>query len=290
VFPRESAARANASLIGTVTDESGGVIVGATISVRQTSTSVERHTQTNSAGRYQVAELNVGSYRMVVRAAGFTSQVVEVIGLEVGRTAVQDFVLTVGEVAQDVTVTSAATIADRATFTVGRFIDRPTIEATPLNGRYFVDLGLLAPGSVMRPQTAQVARPTRGLGTLGINTAGNREDTANFLINGITLNDQITNILMFQPTLGVIQSSGSTRRHRAPNTDEVQARWSISSRDRAATLFTALCSSFFETALWTRGITSAHSLRKPRHFAAINLVATSAVPVRVQVMPVNPAA
>jgi hypothetical protein len=203
--PTWSSAQVTADLTGVVTDQSGAVIAGATISIRQISTNLERRTQTNRAGHYQVAALDVGSYRVVVGAPGFKTEVLGDLRLEVGRAAVQDFVLSVGEVIDEVTVTASTAMADRATFTAGYLVDGRTIESTPLNGRYFVDLGLLAPGSETPPQTAFLARPTRGLGTLAINTAGNREDTANFLVNGITLNDQVNNLLMFQPTLTVVQ-------------------------------------------------------------------------------------
>src|SRR2546423_980910 len=114
-FAGLSSAQASAGLRGTATDETGAVIAGATIAIRQTSTNLERHAKTNSAGRYQVAALDVGSYRIAVRASGFRTQVVADLRLEVGRTSVQDFVLSVGDVAEEVAVTAGATRADRAT-------------------------------------------------------------------------------------------------------------------------------------------------------------------------------
>jgi hypothetical protein len=100
ICPSESTAQAQASLIGTVTDETGAVIADATISIRHTSTNLERRATTNNAGRYQLAGLDVGTYRVVVRGHGFRSHVVEDLKLEVGRTAVQDFVLTVGGITE----------------------------------------------------------------------------------------------------------------------------------------------------------------------------------------------
>jgi carboxypeptidase family protein len=204
-FPAQSSAQASAGLNGTVTDETGAAIVGATITVRQTLTNLERRTRTNDAGHYQIAGLDVGSYRIVVQATGFRTQVVEELTLDVGRTSVHDFMVSVGSVAEEVSVTAGATVADRATLTAGHLVDRQTIETTPLNGRHFVDLALLAPGSVTPPQNGFLSRPTRGLGIPAVNTAGHREDATNFLINGINMNDQVNNVLMLQPTLGAIQ-------------------------------------------------------------------------------------
>ena len=205
VVPCLASAQANTGFIGSVTDGSGAPIAGAAVSVTARATNVERHARTNSEGRYQLAALDVGDYRIVVRAPGFKAAVVEAIRLQTARLSVQDFVLSLGELTEAVTVTVGARLADRATFTAGYLVDRRAIESTPLNGRHFVDLAALAPGSVTPPQTGVLSRPTRGLGIPAITTAGHREDATNFLVNGVNMNDQVNNVLMLQPSLATIQ-------------------------------------------------------------------------------------
>ncbi len=66
----------------------------------------------------------------------------------------------------------------------------------PLNGRRFVDLGLLLPGSVTPTQGGYLSAPSRGDGFYGFNTAGNRDDGVNFMVNGISVNEQFNDLTM----------------------------------------------------------------------------------------------
>jgi hypothetical protein len=161
--------------------------------------------ETDAAGNYQIAALPVGNYRVEVRAGGFRTEVVERLNIEVARIVVMDFRLEVGDLTQTISVNSDPPLVERATISVGQVINERTVQEIPMNGRYFIDLGLLVPGSVTPPQNGFLSPPTRGSGSLALNTAGNREDTVNFQINGITLNDQVNNILNFNPPLTSIR-------------------------------------------------------------------------------------
>ena len=88
---------------------------------------------------------------------------------------------------------------------MGHVIDERTVQETPLNGRYFLDLALLAPGSVTPPQNGFSTTPSRGSGALAINTAGNREETVNYMINGITLTNPVSSAISFQPSISTVQ-------------------------------------------------------------------------------------
>ncbi|HKP11021.1 MAG TPA: TonB-dependent receptor, partial [Blastocatellia bacterium] len=147
----------------------------------------------------------VGAYRVEVRAAGFQPQVVESLAVEVGQSAVQDFRLAVGDFSQEETVSPAAQWVERTTISVGHTVNQRMVQGLPLNGRHFLDLALLVPGSVTPPQGAFSAAPMRGLGSLAFNTAGNREETVNYVINGITLNNLTFSSISFQPSIDTIQ-------------------------------------------------------------------------------------
>ncbi len=198
-------AQSTATLQGTVTDAQGGVVADAQILVRNQATGVERTTKSDSTGHYLVAALPVGIYRIEVRAPGFQSAVVNDVRVEVARAVVQNVQLAVGAMAEELMVQGEAPVIESVTTSVGQVIDGRTVQEIPLNGRHFVDLGLLIPGSVApQPATGFLTAPLRGQGSFAFNTAGNREDTVNFMINGINLNDQVQNQITFQPSINTV--------------------------------------------------------------------------------------
>ena len=200
-----SMAQSTATLQGTVKDEKGSVVPGAKVTARNLATGIERTTQSDSDGAYQIASLPVGGYSIGVEAAGFKRQLVDNLNVEVGRTIEKDFSLEVGTLEQNVNVTADTPVIETATTSVGQVINQRTVQEIPLNGRHFVDLGLLIPGSVTPPQNGFLTAPLRGQGSFGLNTAGGREDTVNFMINGINLNDMVQNQITFQPSINTVQ-------------------------------------------------------------------------------------
>ncbi len=198
-------AQSTATLQGTVTDSKGSVVPNATVTVRNRGTSFERTAQTDTDGNYQVAALPVGSYNVEVKAQGFKTQVADRVAVEVARVVVQNFQMDIGAISETVLVSSDVPIIESATTSVGTVINQRTVQEIPLNGRHFVDLGLLIPGSVTPPQNGFLTAPLRGQGSFGLNTAGAREDTVNFMINGINLNDMVQNQITFQPSINTVQ-------------------------------------------------------------------------------------
>src|SRR5579864_7131757 len=193
------------TLTGRVIDPSGRAVLSAQILVRNLATLLEHSGTTNSEGIYEIPALPVGTYRMQVRARGFRLYTVEALTMDVARTVVQDVHLEVGDISDEITVRSQAPLIDGGTTSVGHVIDGRTVQEMPLNGRYFLDLAALVPGSVTASQTGFSTVPFRGLGALAINTAGNREDTVNYVINGVTLNDPLYNGINFQPSIDAVQ-------------------------------------------------------------------------------------
>ena len=200
-----AAAQSTGSLQGVVTDTSGAVVPGATVTVRNTATTVGRTLKTDSNGNYQAPALPPGSYEVIVSARGFATSRTTGIVLNVGTTVTTNVKLNISPTQQTISVTAAAPVVDETGISVGQVIDQQTVQQAPLNGRHFVDLGALIPGSVAAPANGFLTQPIRGQGALSFDTAGQREDTVNFMINGINLNDMVQNQITFQPELNTVQ-------------------------------------------------------------------------------------
>src|SRR5256886_8253599 len=107
--------------------------------------------------------------------------------------------------ARRLTLPAEPQIIEPPTPAVAKPNNKSTVKETPLNARHFVDLALIIRGSVTPPQNGFLTAPLRGQGSFGLNTAGGREDTVNFMINGVNLNDMVQNQITFQPSINTVQ-------------------------------------------------------------------------------------
>jgi hypothetical protein len=197
-------AQSAASLGGTVTDATGAGVPNAVISARNTATGVESTSQTDNAGAFLFPSLPIGKYRVEVTAPGFRKAIIGELTLQVASSVTTDVHLEVGQVNQEVEITADAALVETATTGLSQVINDKTVQEIPLNGRHFVDLGLLTPGTVTPPANGFLSAPLRGQGSFAINTAGQREDTTNWLVNGVNLNDPVQNQITFQPPIDTL--------------------------------------------------------------------------------------
>ena len=180
-------AQVTASIKGTVTDASGASVAGAKVVVKSAARGLERNAESNTAGEYEVPALPPGSYDVEVQKAGFETQIAKGVVLQVSQNTLQSFSLKVAQTNTVVTVESTQPVIDATTITVGQVIDQNVVQDIPLNGRHFVDLALLVPGTVTPPSNGFLTAPLRGQGSFAFNSAGGREDAVNFMLNGINL-------------------------------------------------------------------------------------------------------
>lgn len=196
--------QSTAVLRGTVTDALGAAIPHAKVVVKNQVTGVEWNTESDNVGEYLVPSLPIGPYQISIGATGFETSVVHNITLNAATTVMQNVQLQIGQVSQEVTIEVDAPVIDASTVAMGQVIDAKTTQEIPLNGRHFVDLSLLTPGTVTPPQNGFLTAPLRGQGSFAFVTAGQREDTINFLVNGVNLSDMAQNQITFQPSINTV--------------------------------------------------------------------------------------
>lgn len=189
---------------GTVTDATGAVVPNAIVSVKDPAHGVAREQATDSAGIYFIPSLPVGTYSVEVKAPGLAPTAARGLIVEVGSTVKQDFTLAVASSTQTVEVQASAALVDTSTASVGTVVNERSVQEIPLNGRHFVDLAQLTTGTVTGPANGNLTTPLRGQGTFSFDSAGGREDTVNFMVNGINMNDPNNQQVTFQPTINTV--------------------------------------------------------------------------------------
>jgi len=188
---RLSAQIVGATLSGTVTDTSGGVVPNADVTAKNVSTGISRMTTTNGSGLFTIPNLQPGPYEITVAAGGFNTDVRSGISLNVGQELVLNFTVKPGMAVQKVEVNAEAPTVNLANATLGGINDSTTVAELPLNGRSWTDLATLQPGvhlSQDQPPINAGDRIKRGLG-LELTISGGRPQQNNYMLDGVNIND-----------------------------------------------------------------------------------------------------
>jgi hypothetical protein len=164
-----------AALEGTVSDPSGGVIVGASVKAVAVDTGLTEEQQTNSKGYYRISGLAVGGYTVTVANAGFRTRIEEDVILRVGQTRTLDVQLGVGAINEQIEVKASTGPADRSSAEASTVIDTEQISELPNNGRDWASFTLLAP----------FAQDDGGGDQRTIRFAGRARDDNNFSFDGV---------------------------------------------------------------------------------------------------------
>src|SRR5262245_18513539 len=183
-----SAQVTTATIAGVAQDSSGAVIPGVSVTVKNVDTGITRTATTDEGGRYTVPDLTLGNYEVEAQLPGFQTEVRSGITLTVGRSAVINFALKVGQLSDKVTITEEAPIVESTTSAMSSLVDARTIRDLPLNGRSWDNLALLQPGVVT--VGAGQGSPAFDFGTgARFNVNGSRAYANSFLLDGTDIND-----------------------------------------------------------------------------------------------------
>ena len=195
----------NAALVGTVRDSQQALIPGAMVTLQNLDTSVEFNSTTNGLGNYEFPTVRPGNYSVRVELSGFRRFVQNVV-LAVNQRGRVDATLQVGDISAEVTVQETTTVVQTESSALGDVVHSRDLVNIPLNGRFFLDLALMTAGTVVPSTNTRtfLATPS-GIGISGINASGTREDSTNYLFDGINLSDMVQNQITFQPNIESIQ-------------------------------------------------------------------------------------
>src|SRR2546427_2752337 len=186
------------SLTGLVSDQSGATVPGATVTATNQATNVDYTAVSNAAGNYTITSVPVGIYVAKAELPGFKTAMTNPIQVEAKQIVRLDFKLELGAVAEMIVVTGVSPLLQTETATVGEVLSGTTVNALPLNGRNTGQLSLLLPGVASgNPRSFTDIRNTGG-GRPYVN--GNREQTNNYMIDGVDMNESIDNLVAYQPS------------------------------------------------------------------------------------------
>jgi len=203
----EASGQTLGQISGVVTDPSGAIIPGASVTATNTATNGTRSATTNASGLYSFPDLVPGNYNVQATAPGFNTVLKQNNVLQVQQSATVNFTLEVGQATQTVEVAANAALISTENATVGTVIEEQRIIDLPLNGRSYLSLVGLSPnvttGFVPAAQAAGRLGGTRG--SLTIAVTGGRSTWENFTLDGITNTDIDFNTYILQPSVDALQ-------------------------------------------------------------------------------------
>ncbi|MGC1254468.1 MAG: carboxypeptidase-like regulatory domain-containing protein, partial [Candidatus Acidiferrales bacterium] len=187
----------NASLRGTVTDQSGGIVVGAKVTLTNVGTGIARRTTSSNDGSYLFDLVQVGKYKLAVEKSGFATFEQAGIVLELNQYGRLDVSLKVGQSAQTVEVTGNVAQVDTTSAVLGKVEDQRMINDLPLADRDTLQLGLLQAG-VFSPD------PDDGSGN-PFSVSGQRSESLTFLLDGGNNTDFLGNNIVVNPNPDAVE-------------------------------------------------------------------------------------
>jgi len=198
-----------ATVRGTIMDPTGAVLAGVSVTATNVATNVKTGTVTNQNGAYNIQFLPIGQYKIIVVAAGFQTESVGPINLEIDQIAKIDAKLKLGSTSVTVDVSSDVTpTLQTQDSALESTISGNTLSTLPLNGLNFQSATLFVPGSV-DPSLAYMAssdgneRTTDWYATPSFN--GARAQTNNYILDGVEMNETLNNLSAYNPAPDAIE-------------------------------------------------------------------------------------
>ena len=187
MFTPSSAQSVNSSIQGTVADTSGAVVPDAKVTLTNVRTGVQLKTQSDASGSYLFPAVQPGEYSLGFSKQGFATYNITQFSLVVGQRATENGSLNIASTAQTVTVQAngLANLLESQSNDLGNVIGPQSVQQLPLNGRNFLQLGLLSGATQTNTGASNSAISQTGHPGMSINISGNEPDFTMYLVNGI---------------------------------------------------------------------------------------------------------
>jgi len=202
--------QATGSFSGTVSDSSGAVLNGVTVTITAQATNISREAKTDDSGHFLVPLLGVGIYTLHVQAPGFKPTEQKDLRLQVDEQREVDFKLIPASVSTTVEVSASEVAVQTTNATLGQVITAEQVAELPLNGRDFVQLATLTPGTTQEtnPNSFFNAGPSSEVstrGTYSLSVGGSRAQSTDWLLDGNDNNELTAGGISILPSIDAIQ-------------------------------------------------------------------------------------
>jgi hypothetical protein len=202
--------QATGSFSGTVTDKAGAVVSGATVKATSQGTGISREARTDDSGHYLIPLLPVAFYTIRVESAGFGPAEQKDVRLQVDEHRELDFTLAPASVTSTVEVSATEVAVETANPSLGQVITSEQVAELPLNGRDFVQLATLTPGTTQEtnPNSFFNGGPSSEVstrGTFSLSVGGSRAQSTDWLFDGNDNNELTAGGIAILPSIDAIQ-------------------------------------------------------------------------------------
>src|SRR5712671_1515293 len=202
--------QATGSFSGTVSDKAGAVVSGATVRASSQGTGVSREAKTDDSGHYLIPLLPVAMYTIRVEFPGFGAAEQKDVRLQVDEHRELDFNLLPASVTAAVEVSATEVAVETATPTLGQVITSEQVAELPLNGRNFVQLATLTPGTTQETNpgsffTQAASSEVAARGTYSLSVGGSRAQSTDWLFDGVDNNELTAGGISILPSIDAIQ-------------------------------------------------------------------------------------
>jgi len=202
--------QATGSFSGTVSDKTGSVIAGATVRVTSQGTAQTREAKTDDTGHYLIPLLPIGQYTVRTESQGFQPTEQKDIRLQVDEQREVNFTLAPASVSSTVEVSATEVVVETTSPALGQVITSEQVADLPLNGRDFVQLATLTPGTTQETNTGSFfnggpSSEVSARGSYSLSVGGSRANSTDWLLDGNDNNELTAGGISILPSIDAIQ-------------------------------------------------------------------------------------